>query len=185
MQFIKIIFRLISRRLFSENSTTNHKSFEKASQNNYHDIGVDFEKYVVSLFNKDYFRIKNWTGDKIADNGNYAESNKNPDIEFYFQYDSRKYPFAVECKWRQRFVNGEITWAKNYQIDNYNYYSRHNHIPVFVCIGVGGTPKEPDRMFIVPLKEAVYTNLWETSLRKYERNPKHRFSYNYKAKILE
>jgi hypothetical protein len=115
--------------------------------------GDDFENYIVTLFNPkaQRFLLKEWRSDKIADNGIYALSSHNPDLEFQFIDGSRSYSFAVECKWRSKFQHREIDWAKPYQIQNYISYQEKNNIPVFIAIGVGGKPSEPEQLFVAPL----------------------------------
>jgi len=56
-------------------------------------------------------------------------------------------------------------------IKRYNAYSRSNRIPVFVVIGVGGSPKKPATMFCIPLKDAKYPEIFPSVFEKYERNP--------------
>jgi len=46
--------------------------------------GDDFEKFVVQKFDKKYFTIKEWAGDKYV-NGKYAETTSQPDILFEFK----------------------------------------------------------------------------------------------------
>jgi len=41
--------------------------------------GCDFKKFIVQKFDKKYFKIKQWAGDKYVD-GVYADTNLDPDI---------------------------------------------------------------------------------------------------------
>ncbi len=113
--------------------------------------GRAFEEYVVSHFNKKYFTLKEWRGDKYYE-GNYAESNRYPDMEYEFSLDGKTVPFAVECKWRNKFNNEWITWATEEQADIYRKFEKDSDMPVFVVIGVGGTPSEPEQVYAVPLR---------------------------------
>jgi hypothetical protein len=149
--------------------------------------GDDFENYIVTLFNPkaERFLLKEWRSDKIADNGIYALSSHNPDLEFQYSDGSRSYPFAVECKWRSKFMHREIDWAKPYQIQNYISYQEKNKIPVFIAIGVGGKPSQPEQLFVAPLNEiCMYPTLFESYLKKFKRSPTHSFYYNPQQKML-
>jgi hypothetical protein len=63
--------------------------------------------------------------------------------------------FAVECKWRKGFVQGRklgLEWATDRQIQNYLNFAQAKGIPVFVIIGVGGEPDDPEEIYIVKLE---------------------------------
>jgi hypothetical protein len=149
--------------------------------------GDDFEAYVVNLFSTKTgrFRLKEWRSDKIAANGMYAESSHKPDLEIAFVNGTMEHRFAIECKWRQQFHHGAIQWAKDYQISNYVKYQRANRIPVFVAIGVGGTPSYPDALYLAPLEDiAPYPSVSSSFLQCYYRDPQHKFYFNPYEKLL-
>jgi hypothetical protein len=116
--------------------------------------GGRFERWVVKKFSREYFSIKEWRGDKYED-GFYAESSLNPDFEIEFHLGKLRETFAVECKWRKGFVQGRkrgLEWATERQIQNYQNYAQAKGIPVFVIIGVGGEPDDPDEIYLVKLE---------------------------------
>jgi hypothetical protein len=140
--------------------------------------GHDFEHYVAHLFNakNDYFAIQEWTtdhSDKRA--GIKVESDSKPD--FIVRYKPDNECFAVEAKWRAyplydpKIRDYVIQWAEPYQIKNYQMFSRKMNIPVFIAIGLAGTPKNPGFMFCIPLEEAGYPKLFRCILKKYQREP--------------
>jgi len=146
--------------------TLDRDSFEK---------GHLFEDYIVTLFNQRKFRLLEWRSDKTASNGVYPESCTYPDLEFAF-LGRRKHKFAVECKWREKFSGRKIKWAYSKQIDNYLNYQRERNIQVFIAIGIGGEPSNPEKLFITPLDHiSMYTEVFESHLIRYKRNPKQRF----------
>ena len=109
--------------------------------------GNEFEDYIIQLLGK-LNQIK-FIG-KVSDyhkNGVSATENKEPDLKFKYQNT----PFAVECKWRNSFVNGKINWAKDYQINNYLNYQNTKKEKVYVAIGIGGNPNAPEKLYLVPL----------------------------------
>lgn len=133
--------------------------------------GRAFEEYVVSHFNKKYFTLKEWRGDKYYE-GNYAESIRYPDMEYEFSLDGKIISFAVECKWRSKFSNEWITWATEEQADIYRKFEKEKDMPVFVVIGVGGSPSEPEQVYAVPLRVLKLNIAKEDYIRDFMREDK-------------
>jgi rRNA maturation endonuclease Nob1 len=138
--------------------------------------GLRFEKYVVHKFDLRHHKIKEWRGDKFT-NGIYAESSKYPDIEVELSLRDTSKTFAVECKWRRGYSKNGIRCARKDQIDNYKRYSEENGIPVFLVIGVGRSPENPDDVFIVPLNDIKDPFLSSDFLEKYGRLDKNRYFF--------
>lgn len=136
--------------------------------------GRAFEEFIVSMFSKDYYKIIEWRGDKYY-NGRYAESNMLPDLELKLKTKKHEVVFAVECKWRNEFYNGKIIWAKDYQLKNYKEYEAQTENKVFVIIGIGGEPRNPSSLYIVPLKDINSAILTLSNLKKYYRQKKGNF----------
>ncbi len=130
--------------------------------------GREFTKLIISKFDKKYFKLKEWRSDKY-ENGVYPEANKYPDLEFEFTLRDTKSVFAIECKWRKNYYKNGVEWAKEYQLKNYNNFAKERNIPVFVAIGVGGTPENPDEVFIVPLGEIKDNFISQSDLKKYSK----------------
>ena len=81
--------------------------------------GYDFEKYIVQRFNKKFYKIKSWAGDKYV-GGQYAESNMEPDILFELNLGRDSSQFYVECKWRKQYYKNGIEFATEKQFERYN-----------------------------------------------------------------
>ncbi|MFT3845765.1 MAG: hypothetical protein QM725_11985 [Lacibacter sp.] len=139
--------------------------------------GDEFERYVIERFDKTYFNLKEWRSDKIH-KGIYPESNMNPDLVYDFASNSAKARFAVECKWRADLVNNKIEWAKSYQLDNYRRFQQTERMPVFVVIGVGGQPNNPNDLYIIPLNEINSTYLNAYQLKKFLRYGRSNFFFD-------
>lgn len=145
--------------------------------------GHMFEKYIGGLFSKEHFAIIGWSSDKIATNGLYDESNKEPDLKLTYK-KSDAYRFAIECKWRQSFTINQsgargVNWASSFQIKNYEEYANKSRIPVWVAIGIGGTPDKPEHLFFTRLSNiAMYPFVFESYLKGYKRNAERAFYYN-------
>src|ERR1051325_3799860 len=111
--------------------------------------GLMFEQYIVDLFNKHFFYLKQWRKSKKFTSTILSLDHSFPDLEMELVFTGkRKYRFAVECKWRSEFNDGKITWANDSQIHIYRKFQDQTRIPVFVAIGVGGEPSNPEMLFV-------------------------------------
>ncbi len=128
-----------------------------------------FEGFVVTKFSKEYFTLKEWVGDKYV-NGIYAQTTTNPDLLIGFTSGSFKKEFAVECKYRSKFKEGKLRWAYYRQIENYRKYEATKKIPVFVAIGVGGDPDNPNDLFVVPLNKLRNEYITQEELQPYRKS---------------
>ena len=146
--------------------------------------GLDFEKFIVQKFNTDYFKVKEWAGDKFV-KGVYAETTQYPDLLMvFFGYKQNK-EFAVECKWRQNIYMKGIEFSNPNQLNRYRDYAKRKNIPVFMTIGLGGKGASPDRLFIVPLQDISEPFMLLSELKKYEkRDLKANFYFDYKKEEL-
>lgn len=116
--------------------------------------GSNFEKFVANLFPPEMWVIEDWTKDKSRGLRRKVESDNNPDLTVRSLNNNKRY--AIECKFRSRFWTTPsgtgIFWnAKSH--DFYKKYGEKEKISVRVVFGVGGNPKHPVRIFIVPLEK--------------------------------
>ena len=114
--------------------------------------GREFEDFVLELFNlhdDNGFVLKEWQGDKTL--GDICpESNRHPD--FVFDYQGKG--FAVECKWREKLPhNLSRDILPEEKISIYQQFSVARKIPVFIVLGVGGEPSNPELLYNIPLSE--------------------------------
>lgn len=153
---------------------------EKLKQDN----GLAFEQYIVKNFDKAYFTLLHWRGDKYID-GHYPLSNLEPDLDFMYQDTARKESFAIECKWRRGFTNNAITLAEERQLTNYRNYQAEKNYPVFIVLGVGGTGSQPEDVYIIPLNEITSPVITKERLGKYYRYKKGKFFLEIPAMRLQ
>jgi hypothetical protein len=140
--------------------------------------GIQFEDYIVTLFNKRNFRLIEWRSDKKASNGVRPESCTWPDLVFA-SLGRRKNYFAVECKWRRQFFDGGINWADNYKIEKYKRYQQEHMMPVLIAIGIGGHPSNPEYLFVTPLDHiCMYPFVYRSMLIPFRRDSEYRFIDN-------
>jgi len=163
------------------------KNIEKetnSSNASNHQRGIEFEKFIVQLFDRNYFTLLEWRSDKHID-GISPFMNRFPDLEFYFNLNSESLHFAIECKWREHFFQDCIEF-KRYQLDNYWEYAKAEKIPVFIVLGVGNTPSHPSEIYIVPLNKIEGPKLHAMELKPYQRQkPYDSFYLNCARKTLK
>lgn len=145
--------------------------------------GDDFEKFVVQKFNPEYFRLKEWAGDKYV-NGIYAETTLQPDLLLEFRLKGKTSEFAVECKWRSDFKRGGIEFATIDQYNRYIEFGRNRNVPVFIVIGVGGQPDNPRYFYVVPLSELKSNYIDSATLKKYGKWLDTNFFFDMETGVL-
>lgn len=137
-----------------------------------------FEEYIKNLFNQDSFKIKKWRRSRLIPPDTFIRGLGDPDLELIF-VGKNQHPFAVECKWKSYFYKGKTRWARPDQIQRYLKFERKEAMPVFIAIGIGGTPSNPEKLFVTPLCNLKdYPEVSEKQLIKYKRKPTRRFFYN-------
>ena len=116
--------------------------------------GREFEDYVLeqlNIANNDRLTLKEWRGDKSLP-GIYPEGNSAPD--FVFEYDG--HPFAIECKWRNHMpddISKELLPPA--RVAHFIRYSQKNDLPVYLLLGIGGLPTNPDILYFAPIAEKM------------------------------
>ena len=146
--------------------------------------GDDFEKFVVQKFDKKYFRLKEWAGDKYV-NGIYADTTQQPDILLEFSIRQNKTQFWVECKWRQKLYKNGVEFSKKEQFNRYKKMEKEHEIPVFIAIGIGGEAILPERLYLIPLQEISNNFIHLYELKKYEKKVSDNFFFDFDTKKLK
>ena len=64
---------------------------------------------------------------------------------------------AIECKWR-KFLNHSamMDLFSPEQLTTYQKFSQERDLPVFIILGIGGEPCEPEDIYIIPLEKATF-----------------------------
>lgn len=164
---------LIKKKFTSKNNISETSDVSLNNNEEYYEKGISFEKYVVDLFDPSYFSLFDCSRDNSKNFNRKVESDQNPDLTI--RYIPTNELFSIECKFRSNSPDDKVSWARDDQIKNYLSYAIKNKRPVFVVIGLGGSPDNPNRMFCIPIVEAKYPELFISMLRKYERNPSQKF----------
>ena len=125
--------------------------------------GDEFEHFVRDrLFLKEDYDLLQWTHDYTTNKNDYAAS-KEPDFKLKSIKSGRE--FFVEVKFRLDFYKGAIEWCKPYQLRRYKEIDTRT--PLYIVIGVGHKPSEPDHLYLLPLKHIRYTTLFRSFLKAY------------------
>ena len=146
--------------------------------------GDDFEKFIVQKFDKKYFNIKEWAGDKYV-NGIYADTTPQPDLLVELKLSKLTTGFFVECKWRQKLYKGGVEFASNGQFKRYKDFEKTKNSPVFIAIGIGNKGISPEHLYIVPLSKLNSNFIYEKALKKFEKNIDSEFFFQIKTKELK
>ena len=88
---------------------------------------------------------------------------------------------------RKDFADNEtISWAKDYNIRNYNNYQQEKNWPVFVAIGIveNGSYSNPEHLYILPLNNAQESILSKEYLSQFEISKEKVLYYDIKEKTL-
>lgn len=152
--------------------------------------GRQFEEFVVSfLADKSIFRLLAWRSDKIVD-GIYAAENLMPDLEIKQRIGDVEVEYFVECKYRSSWGSvGKGDLSK--QILRYLCHAKECGKELFIALGVGGTPDNPEMFYIIPSRK--FYNC--PSIPKYRFKPciceptaeafKNYMCYYFKKRILK
>ncbi|MBP3762840.1 MAG: hypothetical protein J6I49_03050 [Bacteroidales bacterium] len=149
--------------------------------------GREFEDYIVSLLdipNNNDLTLKEWRGDKNLP-GVYPENNSAPDLVFEY----KDHTFAIECKWRSHMpkdMEKELLSAD--RLASFIQYSTKNGTTVYLLLGIGGLPNDPDVLLLAPLTKELTietlnkgivrsNNLLETITKLYPKSKSLRDTY--------
>ena len=146
--------------------------------------GDDFEKFIIKKFNKEYFTIKQWAGDKYIE-GTYSEKTLQPDIivEFHLHDYSKK--VAIECKWRSSIFNKSVQFSYEDQLKRYKEFEQKEHIDVYIALGIGGKASKPETLYLIPLRDLNEPLITHKNLIKYKKDMWANFYLDRQSETLD
>lgn len=110
--------------------------------------GRQFEQFVVSLCSDNSrFKLLAWRGDKIS-GSTYAAETLLPDLHFRHRLDAAEVEYLIECKYRSYWGEDGIDLSSQYV--RYHNAAKARSVELFIALGVGGTPSNPDELFLIP-----------------------------------
>lgn len=126
--------------------------------------GEDFENYTREfIFHQSYYILTERTH-SYKTNQDYVLSSLKPD--FTFTDKITKKDFYLECKYRS-YINDDNTlqWCNDDQLKRYSELNKQK--PVFVLIGLGGIPGDPELLSLIRLDKFRYSKLFLSVLEKH------------------
>jgi len=128
--------------------------------------GEAFEDYVRKVvFPSDYYKLINRTHNYSTNNEDYVENSLLPDFELECLDTNRR--FHVEVKYRKGVFNNQdkLEWCKPFQLRRYKEIDKRQ--PVFLVLGIGHNPKNPDEVFVIPMSKIGFTGFYDSFLDNY------------------
>lgn len=127
--------------------------------------GDEFESFLrKKIYSYPQYELVMKTHSYQSNRGDYIEMTKYPD---YLFRDKDGVEFYVEAKYRAATFKEKLDWCKPYQFERYKQIAQTKK--VLIAIGLGGRPKYPKRLFIIPLEGVNYPSLYEREYLPYER----------------
>jgi hypothetical protein len=133
------------------------ESFEK---------GELFQKYIRDfIFTKRHYVIVDKTHSYLENLGDFIESTVNPDYKF--RDISTNKEFFIEAKFRTNITyNDKVEICSPDQLSRYQSYAAH--LPLFILLGLGGTPLTPKLLSLLPISAIQYPDLYFSKFYKFQ-----------------
>jgi hypothetical protein len=121
------------------------------------------------VFPQELYCLEHKTPSYLENKTDYIESSLDPD--FRFRCRQSQYVFWVEAKYRSGWQGQDpsLEWCRPDQL--LRYRQCNNQQPVFLCLGVGGTPSKPKALCLLPINNIKSTYVDDLSLEKYVMYP--------------
>jgi hypothetical protein len=113
---------------------------------------LDFENFVNGLFRTESFKTKALKREIGQAAKNVAGYQSYPDLLVRFTENEKSIMFAVKCKWSPKLLPSQ-SWKSPGKIQKLLLFEVETQMPMFVVLGFGGTPTNPEQIFLAPLKK--------------------------------
>ena len=129
--------------------------------------GELFEKFVEDeLFKPSEYTLIHRTNSQAQNETRYAEDTLKPD--FKFRCNKTQQEFYVEAKFRSGFnANDKIDVISYSQIERFKVLQKEENRPIYIAIGYGGYPNNPNYVSLIQLDELSYLELYDSFLRRF------------------
>lgn len=111
-----------------------------------------FEHFVVRKFDRLYFELVEWRIEKDTHTTQQNDSAA-PGLEYDYVDHQGRIHFALDCKWRDRLDADELPLFNYLRKETYKRLADKIKKPLYVVIGIGGTPSSPQELFVIPSAE--------------------------------
>lgn len=186
-----IFFRISSKRKTPVSFVPRMEAIPGNLSLNSNNNSEAFENYVAGLFDPERFKVSRRPVIKPANNNSTEKLNKLPGIELEcLDIHGHGDRFAIECKWvRHLYTRNNIqgiNWAETKQIKNFCHYERKEKTPVWIAIGVEGSPSRPEHFYLARLSELKDSFIPENMLEEFKVSKlDSKFSYNpYTKRVI-
>lgn len=172
-----------------------HRKIKNLSKKIYFDLFIrdvedlnqkyEFENFIVKILEsqKDDFKIL-----KRTLRSRMYQVSSRPSI--LLEYIPTKEKIAIECKFRSSLKQSSVytgkvlKWTTLDQLKEYSNFCEKFKIPLYIAIGLGGSPSEPKKSFCIPFEVAKSTELLPSILEIYKREPTNK-SFAWKNGIFK
>jgi peroxiredoxin family protein len=134
------------------------------------DKGELFETYVSDeLFKASQYDLIHRTNSHDQNESRYAEDTLKPDFKFRCKQTQEE--FYVEAKFRSGFnANDRIEVISYGQIERFKVIQKEENTPIYIAVGYGGWPNNPDKISLIKLDDLEYLELYKSVLWKHRIN---------------
>jgi hypothetical protein len=122
--------------------------------------GELFERFVEGFFPHEYFMLIRRTP-PYDPKDRFSESSLEPD--FLFEDRGTRKRFYVEAKYRSGLDQGKIRACKT--LDQLKRYKEFGNC--YIMLGFGGDPDDPEKLYLIPVKELDYYTPYPDVIEKY------------------
>lgn len=168
--FVRARCKLGPESLNLDSRDVNSESRDHSNRDKWETMGREFEKFVITRFDNTEYRLVEWRSDKYIEDWGGPASSRAPDI--LMEHIPSGDRFAIECKFRSQVRGKSLRWARPDQLQCYREYETKQGVPVYVAIGVGGSPSLPQGLFIMRLSRNKYPDVMLHYLERF-RFPAH------------
>jgi len=109
-----------------------------------------FEAFVITLFDPLFFQHRRPKAERIYA-GKVSEGESGPDLEFDFKRKETHAQFAIKCLYLKSFGRRELKLSSPRQEQALRDFEEDTEMDLYYVIGIGGTPDDPNELFLVPL----------------------------------
>lgn len=144
--------------------------------------GCLYEEWVKERFDKRVFSAEIWNKSGSLDNT--LTGSIIPDFYYKVATETKQTYFHVECVYRSSAFNGEISWGSDEKVAGLNEYARNSDVPVFLILGLGGQPDQPEKVWIIKITGNTPGKYALAQLPKARVNPEADFKFDSVTKNL-
>lgn len=145
-------------------------------------VGCEFESWVLSRFEPRIFTPETWNRSGSLEN--LATGSGIPDLYFKFRTESRRDSFHVECVYRTALIDGHYSWGNDDKVIQLKQFASSNSEPVFLVLGLGGTPQSPNSVWVIRLSDKIAGKIRLRDMPPARPLPDNSFKYNSYSRHL-